>query len=49
MMIKDMANREAMSALVGNEFDFGDRVWLNCAHQGPLPGSAVIAAQRALQ
>jgi cysteine desulfurase/selenocysteine lyase len=28
---------------------FGDRVWLNCAHQGPLPRVAVLAAREALK
>jgi selenocysteine lyase/cysteine desulfurase len=28
---------------------FDGRIWLNCAHQGPLPGPAVAAAQAALE
>jgi len=29
--------------------DFEGRVWLNCAHQGPLPLAAAAAAQRAIE
>lgn len=29
--------------------DFDDRVWLNCAHQGPLPLAAAAAAERAIE
>src|SRR5207248_7063508 len=28
--------------------DFGGRIWLNAAHQGPLPRVAVAAAEEAL-
>ncbi|HSF20363.1 MAG TPA: aminotransferase class V-fold PLP-dependent enzyme [Vicinamibacteria bacterium] len=28
---------------------FGDRVWLNCAHQGPIPHVAAAAARRAIE
>jgi cysteine desulfurase/selenocysteine lyase len=35
--------------LLTTEFGpFGDRVWLNCAHQGPLPRAAAEAAQQAV-
>lgn len=37
-------------SLGGTEFgSFGNRVWFNCAHQGPLPGAAVTVAQAALR
>jgi selenocysteine lyase/cysteine desulfurase len=29
--------------------DFDDRVWLNCAHQGPLPLAAADAARQAIE
>ena len=33
-----------------SDFDlFEERIWFNCAHQGPLPKVAVSAAQRALR
>lgn len=28
---------------------FGERVWLNCAHQGPIPRVAAEAARRAIE
>ena len=37
---------------LGNESDFGPfdgRIWLNCAHQGPLPRAAVEAVQQAVE
>ena len=38
--------------MIENAFDdfgpFDDRIWLNCAHQGPLPRVSVAAAQEAL-
>ncbi len=38
-----------MSGPLSNEFDgLGDRAWLNCAHQGPLPRRAVEAAEAAI-
>jgi selenocysteine lyase/cysteine desulfurase len=39
-----------VSAPLCDEFDgLGDRAWLNCAHQGPLPRRAVEAAQAAVR
>lgn len=36
--------------MLRHEFgSFDGRVWLNCAHQGPLPLRAVSAAQRAIE
>jgi cysteine desulfurase / selenocysteine lyase len=36
-----------MSGLADDQdFELGDAIWLNCAHQGPLPRVAVEAAER---
>jgi len=38
------------SRFLGNGFGpFDGRIWLNCAHQGPLPQEAVAEAERALR
>lgn len=40
---------DRMDSLYGEDFGpFDGRIWFNCAHQGPMPRSAVVAAQRAV-
>jgi cysteine desulfurase/selenocysteine lyase len=43
------AVRETLGEYAGAFGDFGGRVWLNAAHQGPLPRPAVEAAEAALR
>lgn len=41
---------DRMDSLYGEDFGpFDGRIWFNCAHQGPMPRSAVAAALRAVR
>src|SRR5687768_15587856 len=44
-----MMDQKPGARVFGEDFEsFDGRIWMNCAHQGPLPKVAVDAAQRAI-
>jgi selenocysteine lyase/cysteine desulfurase len=45
----DLTTREGETPAYASDFGpFGDRIWLNCSHQGPIPRVAAAAAAEAI-